>query len=121
MTATTANTKTVGREDRHALAAAQWGTETPITYVDTSDEDLRTAVLAEHVKVDRTGDGNFLAVEVTFDFLCPNCGKRHWATELDNNPVFSTVGWQLACGAVTVRMPWAATSVRDSKSIYGQK
>jgi hypothetical protein len=86
--------------------------------VDTTDPDLREAVLAENVQI-RKDPQDDAAVEVMFDFLCPNCGKRHWATEFDSDPVFSTVGWLLKCGRVTVRMPWAQTPKPDTKSVYG--
>lgn len=82
----------------------------------TDGDDLRGAILAEHVEVHRDPR---LGVVVSFDFLCGNCGKRHWATEYDENPVLSTVGFKLQCGWVSVRMPWARTPARDEKSIYG--
>jgi hypothetical protein len=91
-----------------------------MTVDDTSDQDLRKAVLAEHVEVRPTERFPEMA-DVTFDFLCTNCGKRHWATEIACSPVISVVGWKLACGWVSVRMPWARTPGRDSKSIYGVK
>ena len=82
-------------------------------------EDLRTAALAENVVVEPS---RFGSLKVTFDFLCPNCGKRHWASEYDGpDHLFSTVGWKLKCGWVGVRMPWAVTPMRDAKSIYGAK
>jgi len=83
--------------------------------VDTDKDDLRGYVLAENVIVQPTDTWT----EVTFDFLCPNCGKRHWAKEFDTNPVFSTVGWALRCGWVSIRMPWAQTPGRDKRHVYG--
>jgi hypothetical protein len=76
-------------------------------------------VLAENVTVTRDVSG-FMKVE--FDFLCPNCGNRHWATEYDSHTkLFQSVGWTLKCGWVGVRMPWASTPDRDKKSVYGRK
>lgn len=83
----------------------------------TQNVDLKRAVLAENVKVGRLDCGAF---EVVFDFLCPRCGKRHWAKEIDGAPLFTTVGWQLNCGWVSVRMPWTVTPDRDAKSVYGE-
>ena len=37
--------------------------------------DLRNAVLAEHVSKKMEDD----CFSVEFDFLRPNCGRRHWA------------------------------------------
>jgi hypothetical protein len=82
------------------------------------DELIRKAVLAENVQVSHPYQR---LVEVTFDFLCPNCGHRHWATEIDSSSdLFQTVGWALECGVVNVRMPWVKIAERDAKSIYGQ-
>jgi predicted RNA-binding Zn-ribbon protein involved in translation (DUF1610 family) len=79
--------------------------------------ELRKSVLAENVKTEPSSyEGQ---IEVTFDFLCPNCGSRHWAKEIARR-LFSTFGGTLRCGQVVVRMPWAKTPVRDLKSIYGQ-
>jgi hypothetical protein len=77
-------------------------------------------VLAENVTVTKDDVSSFIKVE--FDFLCPKCGKRHWATEYDNGKrLFQSVGWQLKCGWVGVRMPWAQTPARDKKSVYGAR
>lgn len=85
----------------------------------TVTDELRKFVLAENVEVFRPRPD---VAEVTFDFLCPNCGKRHWATEIDSNSsLFQTVGWTLPCGVVNVRMPWAQAAKRDAKSVYDQK
>lgn len=74
-------------------------------------------VLAENVTVETTGKyGSALYVE--FDFLCPNCGRRHWAREVSLRR-FNRVGWALSCGRVMVRMPWAETQARDERSVYG--
>jgi hypothetical protein len=75
-------------------------------------------VLAENVSVTRDISG---LINVEFDFLCPNRGKRHWAVEYDSNSIFQSVGWTLKCGWVGVRMPWAFTPDRETKSIYGRK
>src|SRR5258708_6337687 len=83
---------------------------------DTRQRDLRDTVLAEHVQVQSHRVPDF--VSVTFDFLCTNCGKRPWAEEIDGNPLFSTVGWQLRCGWVLVRMPWSQTPAREEKSVF---
>jgi len=92
--------------------------------VSTQDADLKESVLAENVEIVQV-PGSFSPpgyLAVTFDFLCPNCGKRHWATEYDGGHLlFSTVAWRLKCGWVGVRMPWAATPQRDKRSIYQQK
>ena len=84
---------------------------------DTRQDDLRETVLAENVQVQTHRVPNY--VSITFDFLCPHCGKRHWAEEIDGSHLFSIVGWRLRCGLVTVRMPWAQTPVRDNKSVFG--
>jgi hypothetical protein len=98
--------------DRQALA--KFGVKT-ISVVE--GDKLHHGVLAENVTVIKNDVSNFLRVE--FDFLCPNCGKRHWATEYDGGELFQTVGWTLTCGWVGVRMPWTFTPARDRKSIYG--
>lgn len=89
-----------------------------VVVANTSGQDLKGAVLAEHVVVRRDPRRG---VSVTFDFLCSNCGRRHFATEYDDNPIVSVVGWALPCGWVSVRMPWAKTPARDEQSIYGCK
>ena len=81
-------------------------------------ELIRKAVLAENIAISRPRPD---VAEVAFDFLCPNCGHRHWATEKDSSSnLFQTVGWTLPCGVVNVRMPWAQTVERGAKSVYGQ-
>jgi hypothetical protein len=84
-------------------------------------QDLRNAVLAEHVTIEK--DEKYHCVAVTFDWLCRNCGQRHWATEFDSpKGLFSCVGIALKCGWSSIRMPWAVrTPERDKKSIYGVK
>ena len=79
----------------------------------------RKATLAENIQV-VPAPGFPKMVNVEFDFLCPNCGKRHWAREIACSPILSSVGWALKCGWVSVRMPWALTPERDKKSIYGR-
>jgi predicted RNA-binding Zn-ribbon protein involved in translation (DUF1610 family) len=78
--------------------------------------DLRKTVLAENVIVKQSGTMS----EITFDFLCPNCGRRHGAKEITSGRDFSVVNWLLKCGRVSVRMPWAVTPRRDRKSLYEQ-
>jgi hypothetical protein len=74
------------------------------------------ATLAENVEVHPRPHET---VCVTFDFLCPNCYKRHWAEERDSvDRLFSTIWWKLKCGGVAVRMPWAATPEREKDSLY---
>jgi hypothetical protein len=82
-------------------------------------EEYCKGVLAENIHVVPT-PGSHRAVNIEFDFLCPNCGRRHWAREIGCSPVISSVAWALRCGWVGVRMPWALTPSRDRKSIYGQ-
>lgn len=76
--------------------------------------DLRNAVLAEHVSKKVEDD----CFSVEFDFLCPNCGRRHWAKE-ESLRLFSFLSLRLECGFVCVRMPWAQTPERDELSVYG--
>jgi hypothetical protein len=78
---------------------------------------LSKTVLAENVTI-RKDEG--LGGEIEFDWLCPNCGKRHWATELLVDPeTFDGVSFHLHCGSVSIRMPWHPTPQRDAESIYG--
>ena len=89
----------------------------------SSDPDVRKAILAENVEVCQTeiGGKQFPGLrDIKFDFLCGNCGHRHWAEEIACQSDFSVVGWSLACGRVMVRMPWAQTAPRDAKSVYGK-
>lgn len=79
-------------------------------------DGLRRAVLAENVTTADTGEYG-PACYVTFDFLCPNCGCRHWVREVTAS-MFDAVSWQLPCGLVEVRMPWAPSPARDALSIY---
>jgi hypothetical protein len=89
-----------------------------VTEITATPEDLRNTVLAENITIRKAQVQGFF--EVSFDFLCPNCGRRHWATEFAIKPLFSTVGWTLLCGVVNIRMPWAQTPEPDSRSIYGR-
>ena len=73
-------------------------------------DDLRDAVLAENVEI-KPG-------EIRFTWLCRNCGHRHWADERPGLWAFSMIAWELDCGGVTVRMPWAKTPEEDFRSIY---
>jgi hypothetical protein len=82
---------------------------------------MRKAVLAENVEI-RRDKTNLDIVDVNFDFLCANCGNRHWGFEIDNlSGLFSTVGYQLKCGWVNIRMPWAETADRDDTNVYGNR
>jgi len=72
--------------------------------------DLRDAVLAENL-----ADAG---QKFSFDFLCPNCGQRHWAEEIITERP-TVMAWVLECGPVKVRMPWASTPARDEKDVYG--
>lgn len=88
-----------------------------------SDPDLRKCVLAENITTSPYTAGSDL-LYVTFDFICPNCGKRHWAKEGGIRPDFvrdlSSVGFQLSCGWVSIRFPWTPdTPDRDANSVYG--
>lgn len=76
-------------------------------------DDIRKAVLAENITI--------RPQEIRFTFLCPNCGHRHWAIEIDGEgaAAFSTIAWTLTCGDVRVRMPWAQTPAEDLESVYG--
>ena len=89
-----------------------------IQSVEGTKIDLRHHVLAENVVVYERPDR--YGTEVTFDFLCPNRGQRHWATEMVRNGFspFPCVRWLLPCGEGIVRIPWAQTPVRDKKDIY---
>lgn len=91
-----------------------------VTRIDAMKGDQpHLSVLAENVEV--TKDNLSGGVRVEFDFLCPKCGQRHWAVEYDTaHGLFQTVAWQLRCGWVAVRMPWARTPERDRKSVYGK-
>jgi|SRR5580693_8628238 hypothetical protein len=82
---------------------------------------MRKAVLAENVEIRRDRE-SLDTVDVNFDFLCANCGKRHWGYEIDSlSSLFSTVGYQLKCGWVNIRMPWAETADRDEVNVYGKR
>jgi hypothetical protein len=76
-------------------------------------DDLRDAVLAEDVEINPG--------EIRFTWLCRNCGHRHWADERLELCAFSIISWELDCGAVTVRMPWAKTPDEDFRSIYSER
>ena len=83
-----------------------------MTVDDTSSQYLRDAVLAENIEIhqNKIGQEEFPGmVDITFDFLCRNCGKRHWATEIGCRPAISVMGISLKCGWVSIRMPWANT------------
>jgi hypothetical protein len=117
----TKKTTELTRGDMSALQNLKGTVE--ITHDGEEDNDVpsgyRKAALAENIHVVPT-PGFPTMVNVEFDFLCPNCGQRHWAREIACSPVLSSVCWALKCGRVAVRMPWALTPARDKKSIYGQ-
>jgi hypothetical protein len=111
-----------GMMDIDILGRFQQEIQRPITTTYSPTDDLRKAALAENIMLQQDEKCSDDTVVVTFDFLCPNCGKRHWAREIDSvTSLFSTVGWSLRCGWTAVRMPWAQTPKRDSESIYGHK
>jgi hypothetical protein len=91
-----------------------------VQYSGTDKRHLHQAVLAENISV--TQEPKYKTLDIEFDFLCPNCGKRHWARETACMYLFSCMGIQLACGWVSIRLPWAAQAPRrEQESIYGQK
>jgi rubredoxin len=64
-------------------------------------------VTAENVNESQDGRWESL----TFDFLCPNCGRKHFAHEKGIfNRRMQRVGYGLSCGNVMVFMPWADKS-----------
>jgi hypothetical protein len=79
---------------------------------------METMILVANVTIKTEG----LIREIEYDFLCPNCGRRHWARELtmSTRRPFNTVSHLLGCGCVIIRMPWSPTPERDRKSVYGQ-
>jgi hypothetical protein len=93
-----------------------------IVTMEGDTKEIHKAVLAENVELQRR-DGRYPdSVDVNFDFLCANCGKRHCGYEIDSlSSLFSTVGYQLKCGWVNIRMPWAETADRDEVNVYGKR
>ncbi len=79
-------------------------------------EAHQDAVLAENITVTE-GPGQALNIE--FDFLCANCGRRHWSREIACRRLIQGMSVQLACGRVNLRFPWAKSPPRDEESIYG--
>jgi hypothetical protein len=81
--------------------------------------DLRHYVLAENITkeyIERKPHG----WTIEFDFLCPNCGKRHWARETTYAGIVRHVAYELQCGLVKVRMPWADNvGLREKTAITG--
>lgn len=79
--------------------------------------DLRKYVLAENI-VEEPFVGTRAYMMTEFDFLCPNCGARHWARERMLYTRLRFVTYELPCGTVQMRMPWAETPRRDARSLY---
>jgi hypothetical protein len=81
--------------------------------------DIRHHVLAENITkeyIDRKPYG----WTIEFDFLCPNCGRRHWSRETVIAGIIKHVEYELQCGLVKVRMPWAdCAAARDKEPIVG--
>jgi hypothetical protein len=68
--------------------------------------DLRKCVLAENVTVvPNPVLGGYH--DITFDWLCANCGEYHHGRELGCRPGFDRMGTTLNCGWCWIRMPWA--------------
>ena len=90
-----------------------------VRYSDGDKKHLHEAVLVENISV--TQEPKYGTLDIEFDFLCPNCGNRHWMTETACMDLFSCMGIRLACGWVSLRFPWAVSApMRDEKSVYGQ-
>jgi hypothetical protein len=67
--------------------------------------DLHKCVLAENVtRVPSPVKGYW---DITFDWLCPNCGQYHHGTEWHCRGDFDRMGTTLNCGWCYIRMPWA--------------
>jgi hypothetical protein len=99
-------------------------------------DTMKDYVLAEHIEVIRTerthalGDDcpYYTDYNVSFDWLCPNCGRRHWAAELGVHHPGEMRSLFLAgapCSTrkkpynVFVRFPWSDNTPRNEKSAYG--
>jgi hypothetical protein len=81
-------------------------------------EAHQDAVLVEGITVTE-GAGQTLNIE--FDFLCANCGRRHWSREIACRHLIPAMSVQLNCGRVNLRFPWTVTPQRDQDSIYGSE
>ena len=81
-------------------------------------EAHQDAVLVEGITVTE-GAGQTLDIE--FDFLCTNCGRRHWSREIACRHLIPGMSVQLNCGRVNLRFPWTVTPQRDQDSIYGSE
>jgi hypothetical protein len=68
--------------------------------------DLRHHVLAENITKEYIELKPYGWI-IKFDFLCPNCGRYHKSTERTIAGIVRRVEYELACGHVKVRMPWA--------------
>ena len=79
-------------------------------------EAIRDAVLVENITVTE-GPGQTL--DIGFEFLCRNCGRRHWAREIACRHLIPGTSVQLNCGRVNLRFPWTVTPQRDQDPIYG--
>jgi hypothetical protein len=67
--------------------------------------DLSKYVLAQNVSITAMTHTDYW--HVTFDWLCPNCGQFHHATEYGCHPGFECMMTTLDCGVCYIRMPWA--------------
>ena len=76
------------------------------------------AVLVENITVTK---GAYQTLDIEFDFLCANCGRRHWAREIACRHLIPGLSVQLNCGRVNLRFPWTVTPQRDQDSIYGSE
>ena len=81
-------------------------------------EAHQDAVLVEGITVT---EGAGQTIDIEFDFLCPNCARRHWAKELACHRLISSMSVHLHCGRVNLRFPWTVTPQRDQDSIYGSE
>lgn len=78
---------------------------------------IANTVLAENISVVFLG-GDPPNIDIEFDWLCPNCGERHWALERQCQRLISCIGFRLRCGEVRIRFPWTRTRPRQPQSIY---
>jgi len=89
---------------------------TELPYAEGDEYVADIAVLAENIEVEFEDK----VTSVTFDWLCENCDKRHWARELVHDELVSGMGVALECGWSVVRFPWRKSEKREALSIYGQ-
>lgn len=81
---------------------------------------IANTVMAENISVVFVSSEDNLPpdINIEFDWLCPNCGERHWALERQCRRLIACIGFQLACGEVRIRFPWTRTRPRQPQSIY---